>query len=357
MGVNGFIATRGISGSTTGYRRIVQALATTVDVIAVAPSTTGKNRLTRLSRMVAWDLAGAANATRKAGGDVIVHTANTGLPGLGVKSVVVMHDTMVLDHSALFDPGYVRFAQGLFGVSVQAASIVITPSQHSRRCVLRRWPTADVRVIPWSSPPESKPVLTAEQLSEQTTERSLRRASNCREVLIVASSDRHKRLPLALDVIHSARELSGIDIRATFVTRAGNGDTEFRQAVEALGAAGRWVKVHDRVDQPTLESLYRRADALLVTSLDEGFCLPVVEAANFGVPAVHTGRGALEEFIGSEDPPPPANPADDQVVLLSRLLELLNSGDAPTRPAPNFTIGSDWAEFCASWTSVVGELR
>ena len=61
-------------------------------------------------------------------------------------------------------------------------------------------------------------------------------------------------------------------------------------------------RVLGRVDDATLELLYKRAKAVVVPSLYEGFGIPVLEAMTLGVPVVASDRGALPEVLGDAGP-------------------------------------------------------
>jgi glycosyltransferase involved in cell wall biosynthesis len=49
------------------------------------------------------------------------------------------------------------------------------------------------------------------------------------------------------------------------------------------------------ISQSELNALYKSADVLLVMSEHEGFCVPILEAFNFGVPVVAFAAGAIPE--------------------------------------------------------------
>jgi mannosylglucosylglycerate synthase len=101
-----------------------------------------------------------------------------------------------------------------------------------------------------------------------------------------------KNLGLALQILAALLE---IDFRAwLFITGAANGynpgaKAHFaglkRQASE-LGVTDRvrWVNEHFFVDDAQLRSLYLVSDALLFTTKQEGFGLPILEAAAFRLP-------------------------------------------------------------------------
>ena len=71
---------------------------------------------------------------------------------------------------------------------------------------------------------------------------------------------------------------------------------------ERLRAQARGLGLGDRVRHvgqlppATLAALYRRAAAVVVPSLHEGFGFPALEAMACGCPVAHSGRGALGEL-------------------------------------------------------------
>lgn len=69
---------------------------------------------------------------------------------------------------------------------------------------------------------------------------------------------------------------------------------EVRAAAARLGLGDRFV-LAGKVTRPRLATLYRLADVFLAPSRHEGFCVPLVEAMAFGVPAVARPGTALCE--------------------------------------------------------------
>ncbi|MBX7105689.1 MAG: glycosyltransferase [Gemmataceae bacterium] len=71
-----------------------------------------------------------------------------------------------------------------------------------------------------------------------------------------------------------------------------------RAVAAQLGVADR-VRFLGAVDEATLRQCYKTAYALVMPSVHEGFCLPVVEAQAHGLPVIAARAGALPETLGS----------------------------------------------------------
>lgn len=280
VAINDSITTRGISGSSRGVRLIEEGLAPFSDIEVLRPDRSARSRVGRLLGMIDWDLRGSVNAAVSKNADVLIHTANTGVGSRQLPTVLLMHDTMVLDHPKLFDPGYVKYARALFPLSVRAADTVVTVSLHSARRIRERWRINNVEVIPWPA----LNVSTRVPLSDRDRYR----------VLMVSSADKHKRLNLGVEVLTDLRQ-EFPELTLTVVTRPGNGTDQFMRAVEKANARDEWVLVKQSVSEIELTDLYQSVSLLLIPSIDEGFCLPALEAASHGTPVVHCERGALPD--------------------------------------------------------------
>jgi glycosyltransferase involved in cell wall biosynthesis len=283
IAVNGFIGLKGISGSSRGATLVEAALAEFHETIQIAPLRHSGHRVKKLLRMITWDILGCVRSAIRSKSDLVIHTANTGGSARGLPSIAIVHDTMVLDHPRAFSFGFVIYARAMFAYSVKRASRVVTPSEHSKRRILRRWPEAEVVVIPW--PP----------FREQSTE-SVGHEDRHSTVLVVSSVDKHKRLPLAVSVVSAARS-DGWKLKLILVTRPGNDSKTLESTISQFDPSSEWIEVRSGIPDDELQELYERATCLLVPSLDEGFCLPALEAGRCGTPVVHADRGALSEVV------------------------------------------------------------
>lgn len=181
---------------------------------------------------------------------------------------------------------------------------------------------------------------------------------------MVASADRHKRMRLAVGTVDAVRRSLGAgDLRLTIVARHGNDDADMAAALAKYDPRGEWTQVLEGVTESELEDLYRSASALLVASIDEGFCLPAAEAAARGLPVVHADRGALVNLVPwpSIEATPPAVKLSrecDERLLATRLAQVLSRPDVweDVRAANRRSIEcADPEQFREAWLNLVRE--
>ena len=98
--------------------------------------------------------------------------------------------------------------------------------------------------------------------------------------------------PVPSPVERAAREL-GVDVRTPVTLRNEAEQGAFR----ALGADAAVVSIDDATPSE-LRAAYAAADALVMMSAHEGFCVPLVEAMALGTPIVAFGSSALAWTIG-----------------------------------------------------------
>ena len=280
VAVNDFISGRGVSGSSRASSLVQDALAQHYDVLRLTGSERSAGRIRRLFGMVGWDLIGAPRRALREKADLIVHMTNTG-GSLGTPSIAVIHDTMVLDHKDLFSAGFRIYARVMFSHAVRASRIVVTPSAHSANGIRKHWPRARIVVIPWPAPQVHEAILGASD-------------RNYGQVLVVSSVDKHKRLPIAVQAVRELRN-QGFPLTLHMVLRPGNDQDALD---EAIGADDRsWITIQQKIPEGDLRNLYRQSWIVMVPSLDEGYCLPAIEAAAVGTPVVHVDGGAVAEVV------------------------------------------------------------
>lgn len=282
IAVNCAIATRGVSGSERGLEHLLSALAARPDgsVQELWPRRgTRSSRAWNACAQAEWDLAGAARAARQA--EVLISPCNIGRARRGQGHVLIVHDTIVLDHPDDFDRGYGAYARALFGVSVRAASVVLVPSRFTELRVRARWPGAPPIVV------AGFPLVTERPVNPPVEEPG--------RVLMVGVTEPRKRHALGIEAVRLARERSGEPLRLAIVGPAGRAEPQITAAAKRSDPRGEWIERLGCVSHEELRDQYERAWLLLAPSRSEGFGLPVGEAAARATPSVHSGNGSLSE--------------------------------------------------------------
>jgi glycosyltransferase involved in cell wall biosynthesis len=307
VGINCAIATRGISGSSRGLDHLLGALHEIADLDVMEAWPTGGFRRSRLWNAVtqaSWDLHLAARSTPSA--EVFISPCNIGRAARRQHHMLVLHDTTVLDHPNLYDPGYARYARTLFGRSVHSADVILVPSHYTQRCLVARWPDAPpVLVAPWP-------------LEQRAPERYGSDAS--KQILMVGATEPNKQHTLGIAAVELARQRSQEHLCLTIIGPRGRAEREVAATLGAADPDKKWTARKINVSDTELEELYRSAWLLLQPSQIEGYGLPVGEAASRGIPVLHSGRGALNEIAPAAvaSPDDPASYAAEICALLER---------------------------------------
>jgi hypothetical protein len=202
--------------------------------------------------------------------DLLISPCNVGWAPRRLPHLLYLQDTMPLDHPELFDRGFNLYVKALFGWSARHATLVVTASEHSAAGVRRRWPAvaSRLRVAPW--PVRAAVVAEPRPAPEHDA---------ARVVLMLGVTEPHKRTALGVEVVHVVRERTGRPMRLAVVGPEGRAEPEVGAALARFDPDGAWV---ERGSEPTDAGVRNRLElawALLQCSADEGFCLPLVEAA------------------------------------------------------------------------------
>jgi glycosyltransferase involved in cell wall biosynthesis len=284
--VNTAIYGHGTSGSATATRAITAALRTVpdVEVIEVSPGPRGRSSIVNAVRDARWDLWQASRRVPDV--DLLVSPCNIGLRGRARRHLLVVYDVMVYDRPELFDRRFAAYYRLLVPPSIRSADRVLTLSEHAAARLRRVVPGADVRVLQL---PHDGAVVTAA------------RAGDPHDVLMVGVSDPVKNHVAGVEAVARLRASTGADVRLRVIGPVGRAETELRAALERLDPDATWTRREVDVTQEVLESAYASSWLLLQPSLDEGYGLPLVEAARHGLPAVHSGRGAMPSVLPEVD--------------------------------------------------------
>jgi O-antigen biosynthesis protein len=167
-----------------------------------------------------------------------------------------------------------------------------------------------------------------------------------RVLLYVGRLAGNKRVPLLIEALARLDDPSVHlaivgDIHDVYADEA----ARCQASAEQLGVADR-VHFTGQLDDAELALAYRDSVALVMPSLHEGFCVPVIEAMASGLPVIASRSTALPETVGDAGLTFVPNDADDLVRQLRRLLgghrgaTIGREGEAPAEPCAAQNPGS-----------------
>ncbi|MCY3895247.1 MAG: glycosyltransferase family 1 protein [Chloroflexi bacterium] len=136
-------------------------------------------------------------------------------------------------------------------------------------------------------------------------------------LLHVGGADAYKNIEGALDVVHTLRQVHGID--CGFVKAGERLTTEQWRLARSLGLEPRIVET-GYVPEPDLPALYACCQILLAPSHWEGFGWPALEAMACGTPAVTSDCPAFRETAGPAALQAPAIDTQGLAAAAARLL-------------------------------------
>ena len=136
------------------------------------------------------------------------------------------------------------------------------------------------------------------------------------------------------------------------------GDTAWNNMAEGVGLAPDEVVVTGRVDDNVVRALYQQAELFVLPSYEEGFGLPVLEAACCGCPAITSGSSSLPEVLDWEPATFPPEDVDRMAETVERGLldpvfraDLRAVGDAAARRHSWGRVGERTIDACSRVTA------
>jgi len=292
-----------------------------------------------LARM--WSQVRLPLALRPARPDLLfvpAHAIPFGWPG---RSLTVVHDLAFERHPEAYSFAERSYLQLTTRWAALRCPLLIAPSESTRKDLVELYHVAPerVRVVPLGGGEQvDREAASAKRLGELGLEGTF--------VLQVGRIEARKNQAAALAAVE---RLDGVTLAVA--------GPERDPALAAMLRASSRCRVLGRVDEPTLELLYRRARAVVVPSLYEGFGLPVLEAMARGQVVVAARASSLPEVGGDaalyvDDPTDPAE--------LGRVLEAA-IGDRKVRArlvqaARKRAAAFTWDRCAAGVAEVVREL-
>jgi glycosyltransferase involved in cell wall biosynthesis len=216
---------------------------------------------------------------RLARDSILWSPANTG-PILVRDQVLSLQDLSTLEHPEWFRPAFAAWYRILLPILIRRVRVVITPSNHVKQKVLRRFQGVNALAIPSGvnvdvfHPSARRPIPYLPK----------------RYILFVGSLEPRKNLPA---LIHAWGKIQPEFPDVALVIAGASGNV-FRPVNLPHKSAS--VHFTGHVDGE-LPSLYANAELFVLPSLDEGFGLPVLEAMACGTPVIVSNGGALPEVV------------------------------------------------------------
>ncbi len=249
------------------------------------------------ARVIAGEHMWLAFECRRRGID-LVHHAGGVVPLVGPgRPVLTVHDLQYLYYPDYFTKAKLTYLRTMMPRSAEAARLVLTPSEFTRRTVIERLniDPSLVRAVPHGISPveEVKPAADVRERYEVPGS----------FFVYPAATYPHKNHLVLVDAF--ARVLSSHP-EATLVLTGAKGSLQWAtgksmevriaEEIRKLGIAER-VRRLGYVPGPDLEGLYAEATALVFPSRFEGFGAPVLEAMVRDCPVIAADATALPEVV------------------------------------------------------------
>ncbi len=214
-------------------------------------------------------------------------------PVMPVPALFTIHDLLPLEYPRDFSAGLRLYHKFLVRWTARRVRRIVAVSSYTSSRICRRFsvPPGKVRVIPEGGD---------HVLRHRVSGRDEQRYGEINEgdldyFLTIANPRPHKNTLFAVRCLLESERLRERNVRYILV---GGQHPSVSSYVKA-GDPEKRVRFAGEVSEGLLKLLYERAVAVLCPSRGEGFCLPAVEAMQFGLPVLAADDGALPEVVGS----------------------------------------------------------
>jgi glycosyltransferase involved in cell wall biosynthesis len=262
----------------------------------------------------------------------VVHSTKHLVPRVGCPTILTVHDmlTITRSHESNLMKRWLLPAQ--YRRSLQAATALVAVSRATAAAIGREresW-TVKTTVIPngVSAGLLTGPAAPVPAVAED------------RFALIVGDLSPRKNVTFLLDLWDRVAEATGLVLLV--VGDGGPGSGPLRERLQTLDRRGP-VRWRPRLADPELRWCYEHAQVVLLSSLDEGFGLPLVEARAFEAPVVASTAEAFVEVSGGAHDVVLVDPRDAQAWFDA--IAATTSVERPPPSAPSLPDGAiSWDE-------------
>lgn len=225
-----------------------------------------------------------------------------GLDKRGVRSVVTVHDLIFLRFPAYYKPIDRWIYTRKFRSACRHADRIIAISEATKRDIMHFFGTPEekIDVVYQGCDSQFKRPVGEEEIREVRTRLGL----PDRYILSVGSIEERKNLLLVVQAVARLAE-------PRHIVAVGKRTPYTRQVEQYAAEHGiaDYLHILDRAAFEDLPALYRGADLFVYPSRYEGFGIPMIEAANCGVPSIGATGSCLEEaggpnaaYVNPDDP-------------------------------------------------------
>jgi glycosyltransferase involved in cell wall biosynthesis len=271
----------------------------------------------------------------------------------GVRVCFALYDLLPVRMPSSFTPGMqASFEQWLRTVSTLAGGVVAISRASAEDFI--RW--LDEHPPQRSSPldigwfqlgadlPQARDVKPSGAQSE-----SLRKATARAALLMVGTLEPRKAHAQALDAMELLWQ-RGVDLNLVIVGKAGWLTDALVLRLRGHAELGRRLFWFEHASDALLAQLYSRCAALLAPSQGEGFGLPLVEAAQHGLPIIARDLPVFREVAGDHAFYFTGLSADELASAIERWLSLHSRSE---HPGPDGFEWADWQRSAASLQDVL----
>jgi glycosyltransferase involved in cell wall biosynthesis len=250
-------------------------------------------RSTSRVQRLGWELSGLVAVARRHRVELLHSLGTTSPLWAPMAKVVTVHDLIFEAFPEAFPGARAAVLRRILPLMLRRADRIVADSRATADDVAARYGIADTRIDVVPLGPGRPPL----EMSDERA--SAMRASLGIEsgyILSVATTQPHKNL----DGLIEAMRILGTDRpaqRLVLVGAAGTADAGLRRRVAEAGL-DRSILFGGRVNDETLDALYRGAALFVYPSLYEGFGFPLLEAMQRGVAVLSSEATSLPEVGG-----------------------------------------------------------
>lgn len=207
-------------------------------------------------------------------------------PFTRIPLVVTIHDVTYLRYPETVNDATLRYLTRVVPAAMARCQAIVVPSSEVKADLIRyfpKTPASRIRVI----------ALGADRLPLEESGPTV--SVPAPYLLHVGTVEPRKNLGFLLHAYERLKDRFGVPHHLVLLGAAGWKDQEFRQTLDRLAHRDA-VHLMGYVDDLTMAAYYRQASLYVMPALYEGFGIPALEAARFGVPVVANATGGIRDL-------------------------------------------------------------